>query len=50
MGLGEYERANLKYGDSQPTATARYSYNCETYMLNKDYVPFFLEVMSCSNP
>ncbi|XP_062149374.1 protein SPEAR3 [Alnus glutinosa] len=24
MGLGEYERANLRYGDSQPTATARW--------------------------
>lgn len=25
MGLGEYERTNMRYGDSQPTTTARYS-------------------------
>ncbi|XP_062087033.1 protein SPEAR1 [Humulus lupulus] len=24
MGLGEYERANIRYGDSQPTTTARW--------------------------
>ncbi|KAH7511950.1 hypothetical protein FEM48_Zijuj12G0038300 [Ziziphus jujuba var. spinosa] len=24
MGLGEYERANIRYGDSQPTSTARW--------------------------
>ncbi|XP_030487987.2 protein SPEAR3 [Cannabis sativa] len=37
MGLGEYERANIRYGDSQPTTTARW--DPINGMLETQYTP-----------
>lgn len=34
MGLGEYERTNIRYGDSLPATTARYYNNC-VFLIDK---------------